>query len=632
MIPLVSRAIVAISSSFALSIVIKTTAIMAPALLAARLARGSRAAVRHALWAAVFGVVLVMPIACLVSPPVHVAVPEMAESRTAPSPPFGDVEPIPFFTKADARLRVIHSVPPVYSFSDLLLVVWIAGTTLCLLPMTAGLWQIRSLRRSSLAWRRGQALAEAFARDAGIRRPVKVLLHETLPGPMTCGVMHPVIVFPQDAEDWEGDDLGRAIAHELEHVRRVDSVTRGLAWLACSVYWFHPLVWIGWHRLVLEAERSCDDAVLRLSEATDYAEQLVELAKRMSLARGWPLLAMANHGNLAIRVGAVLDSRQKRGRLGTFSAALAGAAALLLIVAVAPLLLVAVPQSPLSPQPAFEVASIKEVRVPSSVENTPNGQFHIGISIDGSRADYGFMSLAELIPYAYGVKHYQVSGPSWMNETRWDILAKFSRSQSADRAPEMMQQLLVERFKLSIHRENKDRPVYALVIRKGGLKIKEVAPEEPDAGPQPAGIGLRMNNDRKAAVISGRSVGSMRLTTGPSGGMQMEIAKITLAALADRLTQFMDRPVVDATGLKGNYQVTLELPPEAMNGIAFAQKLAILAGPGSVGAGFAAPGALDNSSAAVIQAVKSLGLDLQSRKAPVQTIIVDHVEKTPTVN
>jgi uncharacterized protein (TIGR03435 family) len=141
-----------------------------------------------------------------------------------------------------------------------------------------------------------------------------------------------------------------------------------------------------------------------------------------------------------------------------------------------------------------------------------------------------------------------------------------------------------------------------------------------------------MNNDRKAAVISGRTAGSMRLTTGPNGGMQMEIAKITMAALADRLTQFMDRPVVDATYLKGNYQVTLELPPDAMNGIASAQKLAILAGSGSVGAGFADPNALDTSGAAVIQAVKRLGLELQSRKAPVQTIIVDRVEKTPTVN
>jgi uncharacterized protein (TIGR03435 family) len=93
----------------------------------------------------------------------------------------------------------------------------------------------------------------------------------------------------------------------------------------------------------------------------------------------------------------------------------------------------------------------------------------------------------------------------------------------------------------------------------------------------------------------------------------------------------MDRPVVDATELNGNYQVTLELPPDAMAGMAFAEKLAILAGSGSVGVGIADANALDRS-AAIIQAVKRLGLELQSRKAPVETIIVDRLEKTPTAN
>src|SRR5215475_6789964 len=118
--------------------------------------------------------------------------------------------------------------------------------------------------------------------------------------------------------------------------------------------------------------------------------------------------------------------------------------------------------------PAFEVASIKEA-LPLSIENSQAGQFHVGMHINGSRADYGFMSLADLIPYAYRVKRYQLSGPSWMNETRWDILGKIPEGQDGDRAPEMMQNLLVERFKLSIHRENREQPVYALVVANGGL-------------------------------------------------------------------------------------------------------------------------------------------------------------------
>src|SRR5262249_62410860 len=85
--------------------------------------------------------------------------------------------------------------------------------------------------------------------------------------------------------------------------------------------------------------------------------------------------------------------------------------------------------------PAFEVASIKEA-LPLSIENSQAGQFHVGMHINGSRADYRFMSLADLIPYAYRVKRYQLSGPAWMNDTRWDILAKIPVGQPAGRAPE----------------------------------------------------------------------------------------------------------------------------------------------------------------------------------------------------
>jgi uncharacterized protein (TIGR03435 family) len=277
--------------------------------------------------------------------------------------------------------------------------------------------------------------------------------------------------------------------------------------------------------------------------------------------------------------------------------------------------------------PVFEVASIKEARPPSSIENIQAAQFHIGMNINGSRADYGFMSLADLIPYAYRVKPYQLSGPGWMNETRWDILAKIPEGQPAARAPEMMQSLLATRFKLSTHRENREQSVYALIVGKGGLKAREVAPEEaPGAG---GGLDVRINNDGSGVALSSAATGTMRLMPGPNG-MQLQMAKITMAALADRLTQFLDRPVVDATGLQGNYQVTLDLSTEAMRGMAFAQKLAALAGLGSFGVPDA--GNLDTSGAPIIKSLKDLGLELQSRKAPIETIIVDRVEKTPTAN
>jgi uncharacterized protein (TIGR03435 family) len=158
------------------------------------------------------------------------------------------------------------------------------------------------------------------------------------------------------------------------------------------------------------------------------------------------------------------------------------------------------------------------------------------------------------------------------------------------------------------------------------VKIKEATPdEEPATGGSLEG---RINNGvNNGVAISSAGTGTLRMTPSPNGGMQLQMAKITMAALADRLTQFMDRPVVDATGLKGNYQVTLDLPIEAMSGMPFAEKLAALAGSGW----FGVPQA-DTSSAPIIKSVKDLGLELESRKAPIETIIVDRVEKTPTAN
>jgi uncharacterized protein (TIGR03435 family) len=298
-----------------------------------------------------------------------------------------------------------------------------------------------------------------------------------------------------------------------------------------------------------------------------------------------------------------------------------------------------VAQQPL--RPVFEVASIKEAASSPDerstvVIGTPTstslqaGQFHVGIQIDGSRADYGFMTLADLIPYAYRLKPYQVSGPGWLNDTRWNVLARIPEGQSPARAPEMMQALLAERFKLVTHRENREQTVYALLVARGGSQLKEAtATSDEDEAPTGA---FSMKNDAKGITISGGAAGTMRLTPGPGGSMQMQLAKISMAGFADVLTQFMDRPVVDATDLKGRYQVALDVPMEAMAGMSFAQKVTAFAGLSAFGArGGAAPdsGAV---SAAVVQAVKRLGLELQPRRAPVDTLVVDRVDRTPTAN
>src|SRR5262249_47647747 len=145
---------------------------------------------------------------------------------------------------------------------------------------------------------------------------VAVLRHDSVPGPITCGMFRQTIVFPSVAESWSKADLRRAMIHELEHVRRRDCLTHGIARWMCALYWFHPLVWVCWRRLGLEAERACDDVVLSGNDPVSYADQLVTLAKAIT-AKATPLpLAMVSRKDLATRVAAVLDSSQRRGRPG----------------------------------------------------------------------------------------------------------------------------------------------------------------------------------------------------------------------------------------------------------------------------------------------------------------------------
>ncbi len=307
----------------------------------------------------------------------------------------------------------------------------------------------------------------------------------------------------------------------------------------------------------------------------------------------------------------------------------------------------------LAQTPAFEVATVRE-SPPMTPESFRSGKLHLGMNVDEARVDIGSMPLATLIQIAYGVKEFQVSGPDWLRQERFDIVAKIPEGVSKDRVPDMLQALLAERFKLALHRENKDHPIYALVAGKNGPKLKPAAEvEDPAPNPPDSGRGFSIGTPQGAvtiqlggrgAVLSGDRMGTAKVSAGPNGTIHMELSKITMAAFADMLTQFTDRPVLDMTELKGAYQVTLELSMQEMLEMARTRVpgLPLPPGGGFPGAGLGGPGApgapnpptaADPSGGATIfQAVQQFGLKLEPRKAPVETIVVDHAEKTPTEN
>jgi len=126
----------------------------------------------------------------------------------------------------------------------------------------------------------------------------------------------------------------------------------------------------------------------------------------------------------------------------------------------------------------FEVASVKPAapldmaKLAAAVQQG-GAMPKLGARVDGARAEYTYMAIKELIATAYKVKPYQISGPDWIANQRFDIVAKIPDGASKDDAPKMLQALLEDRFKLVVHRESKEHPVLALVVGKGGPKLKE---------------------------------------------------------------------------------------------------------------------------------------------------------------
>jgi uncharacterized protein (TIGR03435 family) len=125
---------------------------------------------------------------------------------------------------------------------------------------------------------------------------------------------------------------------------------------------------------------------------------------------------------------------------------------------------------------AFDVASVKPAAPLDMAKLAADAQAgkmpKLGARIEGSRAEFTYVALKELIAYAYKVKSYQISGPDWLTTQRFDIVAKLPDGASKDDAPKMLQALLAERFKLTAHRDNQEHPVLGLVVGKGGPKMK----------------------------------------------------------------------------------------------------------------------------------------------------------------
>jgi beta-lactamase regulating signal transducer with metallopeptidase domain len=326
--------------------------LLAVGLLTQQLASRRAAYIRHLLLTVTFGAALALPLVVLSVPRISLAVPALPHSASPAemaAPEGVSAQPRAVAgTRFKSQTGASRSLP---SSQTIIRLGWMTGCVLVLLPLVLDIRRLQRLRRDGIPAPELEAHLQKLAAASGIRTRVELLLLPDIAGPLTCGVMRPAILLPDDARAWCGEDLRRALVHELEHVRRGDWAVQLIARTTCALYWFHPLVWIAWRKLSLEAERACDDAVLQREESTAYAEQLVSLARRLTRTAAQPALGMARRSDLSARVRAVLDTGQKRGRASGIAVATAASVALLIAIVLGPVRAVAQSAQPADRRP-----------------------------------------------------------------------------------------------------------------------------------------------------------------------------------------------------------------------------------------------------------------------------------------
>ena len=264
----------------------------------------------------------------------------------------------------------------------------------------------------------------------------------------------------------------------------------------------------------------------------------------------------------------------------------------------------------------FEVASVKPWAPPgggrgrSRVAGVQGGPG----TPDPTRVRFSGMNLKGLVSFAYDASGFQISGPSWTEEDRFDIVATMAKGTTKEQFRTMLQNLLAERFKLQIRRERKTISFYSLTVGKSGAKLKTTLADaiaDADSGPKTR---QAMQKDKDGYPQFAPNVTATGFISG--GGKSyaaMQVHNEPLDRLLKTLSAELGAPVMDDTGLKDKYDYALRWIREA---------------PGSIPAENQ-----DLGGPSLMNAVQEqLGLKLGAQKGPVEFIVIDHAERTPTEN
>jgi uncharacterized protein (TIGR03435 family) len=271
--------------------------------------------------------------------------------------------------------------------------------------------------------------------------------------------------------------------------------------------------------------------------------------------------------------------------------------------------------------PTFDAASVKRTNSPGSATDglttsrRPAGGRRSGGpgTDDPGRIHYPHMILKRLLSDAYEVSRFQIRGPGWLDEEEFDIDATMSPQTTKAEFNLMLQNLVAERFKMSIHREAVEISGYAIVLDKIGPRLRQsvetAPPQHYDAPERRADAMDRFGLPTVSPnAIEGRP--EMTYWNGV-GGTRLYAEQQTIRALATELRNRLQQPVTDATGLSAKYDFILTFAP----------------------IGRTPPPSDTEVPPDVFAAVQSqLGLRLESRKLSVEVIVIDRINKVPTSN
>ena len=506
----------------------------------------------------------------------------------------------------------------VHTFVDLIpafLIIWLCGSTFLLAFWFRRWRQIARIVQAAEPLREGRE-AEALQlliRTLAISVRVRLLSTTASLEPGIFGLFRAVLVWPRAISSHLNDSHLKAIvAHELCHVRRRDNLTAALHTIAESLFWFHPLVWWLGGRLIEERELACDEEVVEFgSSRRVYAESILKICE---FCTSPPLACVSGvtGADLKRRISRIMKEESVKK-----------------LDSVRKLLLATVATGVLAFPFVLGLTSTRRTRAASRAEDIAQASFTFeSVSIklneagtealksgkganlyrtmlgNSSGVTMTNIPLRQLIQAAYEIQDDRVyGGPEWLSTDLYDINAKvdsataaklkeLSEDQRSFARRRMLQSLLADRFQLMVHRDTKELPVFALLVAEGGPKLKEATPgntysdgiKGPDG--KPAGPGM---------MTGGSSAGGVSTLTAQA---------VSMATLVRRLSWQSGRTVLDMTGLRGNYDFTLQWKPDSSSA-----------------------GGASGADPPFFAAIQQLGLKLESQKALMEVLVIDHAQQ-----